>query len=204
MILSIIIIMILTLGTIVGLKRGGIYQFIKMIGIFVVFVLSFLLKNLVATIFLKHFNFIDLTPSISIVFYRIISFILLFFIFRLVLKLILKLSKGLEKILKATIILSIPSKIIGAILGFIEYYVYLFIALLILSLPIFKIDVKGSRLATIILKQTPVVSSIKPISLISDISLDYNDLTEDKLLELLDKYELVSNSDLIKYKNNKE
>ena len=197
MIISIVIIILLMFGIIIGAKRGFTYQLIKMLGIFLVLTLSFLLKNKLSLFFLNHFNFIDLDPAISILFYRGISFIILFFIFRLVLKLILKLSKNFEKILNATIILGIPSKILGAILGFIEYYIYIFIILVILSIPIFKLDLKNSFVANFMLNKTPLLSSNNNVELIDELSLEFNKdvVKEEDIVDILVKHKVIKEED---------
>ena len=197
MIISIVIIILLIFGIIIGAKRGFTYQLIKMLGIFLVLTLSFLLKNKLALLFLNHFNFIDLDSAISILFYRGISFIILFFIFRLVLKLILKLSKNFEKVLNATIILGIPSKILGAILGFIEYYIYIFIILVILSIPIFKLDLKNSFVARFMLNKTPLLSSNNNVELIDELSLEFNKdvVKEEDIVDILVKHKVIKEED---------
>ena len=144
--------------------------FIKMVGIFLILILSYIFKDKLALVFLNHFNFIDINPNVSIIFYRLISFIILMFILKLLLVILLKVSKGFEKFLSATIILGIPSKILGAILGFIEYYIYTFLILLILSLPFTKINVSESKLAITIL-HTPYISNKLDVSLIEDKAL---------------------------------
>ena len=198
MIISIVIIILLMFGIIIGAKRGFTYQLIKMLGIFLVLTLSFLLKNKLALLFLNHFNFIEIDPAISILFYRGISFIILFFIFRLVLKLILKLSKNFEKVLNATIILGIPSKILGAILGFIEYYIYIFIILVILSIPIFKLDLKNSFVARFMLNKTPLLSSNNNVELIDELSLELNkgdEFSETEMVDILVKHKVIKEED---------
>ena len=119
------------MGVIVGAKRGFTYQLIKMISTILVVLLALLLKDFVANIFIDHFNFIDIDPAISIIFYRGIAFIILCFIFKMIFRILLKTSKKLENLLNKTIILGIPSKILGGVLGFIEYYIY---AVIILSI----------------------------------------------------------------------
>ena len=197
MIISIVIIILLMFGIIIGAKRGFTYQLIKMLGIFLVLTLSFLLKNKLALLFLNHFNFIEIDPAISILFYIGISFIILFFIFRLVLKLILKLSKNFEKVLNATIILGIPSKILGAILGFIEYYIYIFIILVILSIPIFKLDLKNSFVANFMLNKTPLLSSNNNVELIDELSLEFNKdvVKEEDIVDILVKHKVIKEED---------
>lgn len=211
MIISIVIIILLIFGIIIGAKRGFTYQLIKMLGIFLVLFLSLLLKNKLALFLLNHFDFIEIDPAISILLYRGISFIILFFIFRLLLRLILKLSKNFEKILNATIILGIPSKILGAILGFIEYYIYIFIILVILNIPIFKLDFKDSSVANFILNKTPFISSNSNVTLIEELAVEFNkgnNASSDKMVDILVKYNVIDKTDadnFIKEKyNNKE
>ena len=191
MILSIIILIFLSFGVILGLKRGFTYQLIKMVGIFLILILSYIFKDKLALVFLNHFNFIDINPNVSIIFYRLISFIILMFIFRVILLIILKISAGFEKFLSATIILGIPSKILGAILGFIEYYIYTFLILLILSLPFTKINVSESKLAITIL-HTPYISNKLDVSLIEDIKDEFDSTNkEENYLKILKKHNII-------------
>ena len=90
MVLSIIIIMFILLGTVVGIKRGFLYQLIKMLSNIIVFVVAILLKNPVADILINNFDIINIDKSISIIFYRAISFILICFILKLVILLVSK------------------------------------------------------------------------------------------------------------------
>ena len=196
MILSIIIIIFILMGVIIGAKRGFIYQLIKMLSTILVVLLALLFKNFVANIFINHFNFIDMNPSISIIFYRGISFIILCFIFKLVFRLLLKFSKRLENILDKTIILGIPSKILGGILGFIEYYIYTVIILSILSIPVFNINVLSSGVARGILKGTPKIYKIDTslFTELQDISNRCNDLCEDEYMEVLRRHGIIKES----------
>ena len=192
MVLSIIIIMFLALGVIIGAKRGVIYQLVKMVSAIVVVVLSLLLKNFVAHIFLNHFNFIDLDPSLSIILYRGIAFIILCFIFRILIRLLLKLSKRFEKLLDKTIILGIPSRILGGLLGFIEYYIYTVIILAILSIPIFEINTLDSGVARFILNKVPRISRIDS-HFFSELQNIYNKCGNkcgDEYTKLLEHYDI--------------
>ena len=194
MILSIIIIMFILLGTIVGVKRGFLYQLIKMLSNIIVFVVAILLKNSVADILINNFDIINIDKSISIIFYRAISFILICFILKLVILLVLKITRVLEKVLEATIVLAIPSKILGGILGFIEYYIYAFIILLVLSIPVFNIDVYKSDVAKFILKETPLVSKNVDISLFEDLKFEYDKgeyANESEYIKILKKHGVI-------------
>ena len=194
MILSIIIVMFIALGTIVGVKRGFLYQLIKMLSNIIVFVVALLLKNTVADILINHFDIINIDKSISIVFYRAISFILICFILKLIITLVLKITRILEKVLEATIILAIPSKILGGILGFIEYYIYAFIILLVLSIPVFNIDVYKSDAAKFILKETPLISKRVDISLFEELKREYDKGTnakEEEYIKILKEHGII-------------
>ena len=194
MVLSIIIIMFILLGTVVGIKRGFLYQLIKMLSNIIVFVVAILLKNPVADILINNFDIINIDKSISIIFYRAISFILICFILKLVILLVLKITRVLEKVLEATIVLAIPSKILGGILGFIEYYIYAFIILLVLSIPVFNIDVYKSDVAKFILKETPLVSKNVDISLFEDLKFEYDKgdiASEEEYIKILKKHGVI-------------
>ena len=194
MILSIIIIMFILLGTIVGVKRGFLYQLIKMLSNIIVFVVALILKNPVADILINHIDIINIDKSISIIFYRAISFILMCFILKLIIILVLKITRALEKVLEATIILAIPSKILGGILGFSEYYIYAFIILLILSIPVFNIDVYKSDVAKYILKGTPLISKKVDISLFEELKREYDKGTsasEEEYIKILKDHGIV-------------
>lgn len=194
MILSIIIVMFIALGTIVGVKRGFLYQLIKMLSNIIVFVVALLLKNTVADILINHFDIINIDKSISIIFYRAISFILICFILKLIITLVLKITRIIEKVLEATIILAIPSKVLGGILGFIEYYIYAFIILLVLSIPVFNIDVYKSDAAKFILKETPLISKRVDISLFEELKREYDKGTnakEEEYIKILKEHGII-------------
>ena len=193
MILSIIILMFLALGTIIGAKRGFTYQLIKMVGTIIIVILAFISKDVVANFLQNNFDFVNLDKHMSILVYKFISFLLVFFILKLLLLLLLKLSKVFEKMLNATIILGVLSKILGGILGFIEYYIYTFIILLILCLPIFKINITDSKIAKIIVKDTPLVSRKINGNLIVELKekIDLKNFDEKEYEKILKKYEVL-------------
>lgn len=197
MILSLIILIFIAMGVIVGAKRGFTYQLIKMIGTILIIIIAYLFKDMFANFLADNFNFINLDKDISIIIYKFISFTLLFMILKFFLIILLKVSKVFEHILNATIILGIPSKILGGILGFIEYYIYAFIILLILCLPIFKIDINKSKVATYILKDTPVISNKLNGSLITDLKEIFNNtnIKESDYKEILEKYKIINKKD---------
>ena len=166
-VVDVIIIALLILGGVAGFKAGVIKKLTDFIGMFVVIILAFYLKNYISVIMyenLPFFNFFGLINGIdalNILLYEVIAFLVIFIALLFVLKVILMLTGLVEKILKATVILSIPSKLLGIIVGVIEMYVYLFLILVIVSLPIFDSSfLKDSKMNNFILNNTPVLSGV--------------------------------------------
>lgn len=168
-VVDIIILIFLGFGALIGFKRGFTKQLVSLVGIFLIIILSFLLKNPVSVFFYNNLPFInfggifkDLTV-INILVYEIIAFFIIFMILTLIFKVLLKVTSVFETILKMTIILGIPSKILGAILGVVQNLIYTFIVLYVINLPTMTIgyDIKNnSKIANIILNNTPVLTSI--------------------------------------------
>lgn len=161
-----VILMILCAG-VVGLKRGFFKQIVMTIGLFIVFVLAFKLKDPLAnwmSLNLPFFNFFGVFEGatiLNVILYQCIAFIILFSILMIVFKIVLAITGFVEKVLKFTIILAIPSKIGGFIVGIIEGYVLMFICLFVLSQPFLRIDVvEASKLREPILGSSPILSNI--------------------------------------------
>ena len=166
-VVDVIIIALLILGGVAGFKAGVIKKLTDFIGMFVVIILAFYLKNYISVIMyenLPFFNFFGLINGIdalNILLYEVIAFLVIFIALLFVLKVVLMLTGLVEKILKATVILSIPSKLLGIVVGVIEMYVYLFLILVIVSLPIFDSSfLKDSKINNFILNNTPVLSGV--------------------------------------------
>ena len=166
-VVDVIIIALLILGGVAGFKAGVIKKLTDFIGMFVVIILAFYLKNYISVIMyenLAFFNFFGLINGIdalNILLYEVIAFLVIFIALLFVLKVVLMLTGLVEKILKATVILSIPSKLLGIVVGVIEMYVYLFLILVIVSLPIFDSSfLKDSKMNNFILNNTPVLSGV--------------------------------------------
>lgn len=166
-VVDVTIIALLILGGVAGFKAGVIKKLTDFIGMFVVIILAFYLKNYISVIMyenLPFFNFFGLINGIdalNILLYEVIAFLVIFIALLFVLKVVLTLTGLVEKILKATVILSIPSKLLGIVVGVIEMYVYLFLILVIASLPIFDSSfLKDSKMNNFILNNTPVLSGV--------------------------------------------
>lgn len=162
-----IIISIIILGAIIGFKQGAIKTLVQFLGLFIVIIISFLLKDKLMVILYKNLPFFDFfgkvrgIQSMNILLYQLISFLITFAGMMFIFKVLLVISGLIEYILKLTIFLSIPSKILGIIVGAIQYYVYIFIALYILTIPIFNIKIlDNSELSPKILNDTPILSKM--------------------------------------------
>ena len=175
---DIIIILIIILGGIIGFKQGAIKKLTSAVGLILVLVISFILKNKLSIYFYENLPFIKLwgvfkgIEVLNVIFYEMVAFLVIASVLTLVYRILLGLTGLIEKFLKATIILSIPSKIIGFFIGLVEYYVWVYIILFILTLPIINLrEVYTSKIASTILKETPIVSEYtnKTLDIYNDI-----------------------------------
>ena len=207
-IIDAVIILFIILGAVVGFKEGFIKKTASLIGLVVITIISFLLKDMISVILsenLPFFNFGGLIKGvemINVIMYELIAFFIVFAALSLILRIILAVTGIVEKLLKMTIILAVPSKILGAIVGAIEYYIYAFIILFIITLPVFNIKiVNESKYKNFILNNTPLVSTLANKTLdtykeVYDAIDSHNgNNTEEvnaKVLDVLLKYDIIS------------
>lgn len=175
-----IILLIILLGGVIGFKEGVIKELTSIIGLVIVVIVSFSLKNYLSVLFyenLPFFNFWGIFKGIqvlNIVFYEMLAFIIIASLLTVAYRILLSITGLIEKILKATIILSIPSKILGFIVGLIEYYIWVYIVLFILTLPVINLkSIYESKTANFIMEKTPFLSKYTEKTL-----KIYNDLYE--------------------------
>lgn len=166
-IVDVIIILMIAMGAIVGFKNGAIKEGTKFIGLFVIIIISFILKDKLMVLlyenmpFFNFFGAIKGIDAINVLLYQLISFIVIFAAFMFILRVLLVVTGLVEWLLKMTIFLSIPSKVIGLFVGALEYYVYLFIILYVLNMPIFGLSlVSESKMGTFMLENTPILSDL--------------------------------------------
>lgn len=162
MIIDILLIIILLFGFVIGFKRGFTKQLVSFLGILIVLILSFILKNPISVFMYKYFPFFSFNgiSSLNILFYEVLSFSLIFGILTVILRILIMITGIFEKVLKFTIILGIPSKILGGILGIIENYIIIFVVLFFISMPIFDINLSDSKISNYMLNNTPILSNI--------------------------------------------
>lgn len=205
--LDLIIIIVLAFGFLIGFKRGFTKQLVISISSILVYILSFILKNPVASILYNNLPFLNFNglKALNIFLYEAVAFILVFIILSICLRLLIKLTSIFEKILKMTIVLGIPSKILGGILGLIQNLIYVFIVLFVLSLPIFSnINIKESKISNIILNNTPIIGNkinktFKLTEEINNIKNNYNNNSDEyneKIINLLVDNDIISNKNI--------
>ena len=186
--LDIFIIVILLFGALLGFKRGIIKQSVVTVGMVLIIMLSFILKNPVSSFMYHHFPFFSFDglyediAVLNILLYEAIAFFIVFSILSTILVIVIKISNSFDKILKLTFIFALPSRILGAVLGAIEYYLLIFIALFILMQPMVGLSdselFKNSKMKDFILEKTPFVSNYVGSTL--DTIEDINIIVKDK------------------------
>ncbi len=166
-IVDVVLIIFILLVGVIGFKNGFINTVISSIGLIVVFVLSFYLKNPIAewlSLNLPFFNFWGAFKDVSIlnvVIYQVIAFFIVFAILITIYGAVVKITNIIERILKFTIILGIPSKILGFLVGLIEGYFLAGVILIIFSLPVLNFEeVKDSSVRSFMFEKTPVMGNM--------------------------------------------
>lgn len=203
-----IILLIILLGGVIGFKEGVIKKLTSIIGLIIVVILSFELKNYLSVFFyenLPFFNFWGIFKGIqvlNIIFYEILAFIIIASLLTIIYRILLSITGLIEKVLKATIILSIPSKILGFIVGLVEYYIWVYIVLFILTLPVINLkSIYESKTATFIMENTPYLSKYtdKTLKIYNDLykiidnrSNKSNEKVNEEALNLLLKHEIIT------------
>ena len=209
-IVDVLIILIIIAGGVSGFKKGFTREFVSFVGIFLVVILSFLLKNPVSSFLYEHlpfFNFGGLfkgITSLNILLYEVIALLIVMSVLIIILKITTMVTKVFETLLKFTIILGIPSKLLGMVVGFVEGFVWVFIGLYILNLPVFNIkEIEESKFKESILQNVPILSSladdtVKVIEEFTDLKNQYDDTNIDsnefnlKTLNVFLKYNVIT------------
>ena len=207
-IIDVIIILFIILGGLVGFKEGGIKKTLSVIGLVLVIVISFTLKNYLSVFFYENLPFFNLwgvfkgIQVLNIIFYEMLAFLIIASVLMLIYRVLLGITGIFEKILKATIILSIPSKILGFIVGLIESYIWVYLALFVLTLPIFNIkDIYESKVSMNIITKTPFLSKYtnKTLDIYNDIynvignrENKTNEQVNEEALDLMLEYEIIT------------
>lgn len=203
-----IIILFILLGGVIGFKEGAIKKTTSIIGVVLVVILSFTLKNYLSVFFYENLPFIDLwgvfkgIQVLNVVFYEMIAFLLIASVLMIVYRVVIALTGLIENFLKATIILSIPSKILGFFVGMLESYIWIYICLFILTLPVFNIkELYNSKKAMFIITKTPILSKYTDqtmeiyndlYSVINNRGNKTNEQLNEETMKLMLEYEIIT------------
>lgn len=160
------IILILISYLAMGSKKGAIKEAISFIGIIIVLIASFMLKNLAGHYLCLYFPFLEFKgtalegiPAFNIFMYQILAFLGVFGILLGFYAILVKGSELVQKLVNMTIILVPVSKVIGAIISGIKCWLILFVILVALSIPLgSKEQFQKSKLTNAIIYKTPIVS----------------------------------------------
>lgn len=209
-IIDIGIIIALILFPIIGWLRGVIKETVSLVGLIIVFIISYTFKEEIGNILCKFLPFLSFSGnikglvSLNILIYQMIGFITIFSILFIAYQIILLVSGLLQNIIKWTKILDKPSKILGAIVGGVSGYLIIF-ALLLVSVVTFQNheEMKKSHLPKLIVYKTPFISNYTKD--ISDTVNNIYDLVEDleneeisinkanlEIIDTMIKYDVVS------------
>lgn len=207
-IIDAIIILLILLGGIIGFKEGALKKLTSAVGLILVVIIAFILKNKLSVYFYENLPFIRLwgvfkgIDVLNIIFYEMVAFLVIASVLTLIYRVLLGITGLIEKVLKATVILSIPSKIIGFFIGLVEYYIWVYIILFVLTLPIINLrEVYTSKTATFILNETPVLSKYtsKTLNIYNDIYTiveNRNDKTNEQIneetMDTMLKYKIIT------------
>ena len=204
-IFSLVFVFFILLIGVLGSKRGILKELVVVLGTILVFVLAFLLKDSLASVFCEYlpfFNFkipLGKLISLNIVFYQLIAFLLLVILFRFILQILIDFTGIFNKIINATIILALPNKIFGFIVGILEGYILAFILLNVIAIPMSGNQMfMESKVRQFVVNDTPILKdSIGGLNVALDeiLSLDSNASQNDndlKVLDILLKYNVVS------------
>lgn len=209
-ILDIAIVLVLIMSAIIGFKRGAIKEIVSLVGIIIVFILAFSLKDVLGNVLCKwlpFFNFagnLEGVTVLNILLYQLIAFLIIYSLLFSVYMIVVKISGVVQKIVHMTIILWLPSKVIGAVVAFITGYVMVFVVLLALLIPLKDTDIfKNSKFANYIVYDTPILASSSEnistsINKIYELGEDLSkgDISKNeanvKTMDILLKYKVVS------------
>lgn len=213
-IIDVVLVLIILCAGIVGFKRGVFKELVMTVGFFLVFIISFKLKDPIAewlSFNLPFFTFKGMTV-LNIILYQVIAFLIIFSIIMVIFRVVLSVTGIFEKILKFTIILGIPSKIAGFIVGLIEGYIVMFVVIFILSQPFLDVGIMdNSKYADRVLNSSPVLTSVvsKTNDAIKEIYVLEKDYSETKnksvfnneTIRIILKYGIVNEDYIIKLKD---
>ena len=166
-IIDIIVILLIAFSAYIGMKKCFVKSLVSFVGIVVVFILAYFMKNPIADWLCLNLPFFNFTGSfrgatiLNVIFYQIVAFIIMFSLLMVAYHVIVRISGLVEKLLKTSFILAVPTKIGGLIVGIFEGIVISLIAIVVLSLPVLKFNlVEDSAIRNYLYNVSPLIGNI--------------------------------------------
>ena len=205
-VLDIAIMAVLIIFIAAGFKNGVIKETVSLVGIIIVFVLAWSLREIIGNMLCLHMPFYAMNgyTFLNVLLYQGLGFLLTFLILLGIFSVLLGVSSAIQKIVNATIILLIPSKLLGAFVSFLKGYIIVFIILLIAIIPFGSNSlIRESKLVNKIVYNSPVLSKYtekitKPAKEINDLidKATHDKITKDEVniegLKIMMRYNVVS------------
>ncbi len=203
------IFVLVLLTVILGYKKGVIKTTVRLLGLIVITIISYVLKGVLANFLIGFMPFFDFggifsdIGSINILFYNGVSFVLIFILLYCILNILVCIAGLVDKVLKATVILYLPDKILGALAGLVEGMIYTFVIIIVLiQIPQTQEYVLESAFASNVINRTPIVRTVLSDTTVTTEEIneliknyeDGDDLTDFhvEVLEVLIKYGMIS------------
>ena len=172
-IVDIIAIVIILIGALSGLKKKTIKSLIQLITLVATAIVAYQLTPLLGNFVIRKlpfFNFAGYADlyTLNIMFYRGVSFVLLFVILYCVLNILLDLSGIVEWLVGKILLIELPDRIIGAILSAVETLFFVFIiGFVMLQNPFTQKFVMDSSFVKTTVEKTPVVAKMFALTTVS-------------------------------------
>lgn len=211
-IVNFIIVFYIGMEVIIGYKNGFFEKKIEFLIYFLIFIVSYLLREPLTLFLCNHLPFFRFdglfrgVSSLNILVYDTISFLLIFTILSIIACVILRITNLTDKIVSLIHFFGLPNKILGALVGLIKslIFLYFFVFLLFCFGNLLDYNMKDSFANKII--KTPILDNVFGNSVyswieITDNALDFEDTSDKNELDknvcvILLKYNIISNDDL--------
>lgn len=210
-VVDIAIIATILMFAVVGMKNGFLKEIISLVGVVIVFILSFIFKEQLGNFLCKILPFftfagfhVEGLVTLNILIYQLVAFFFIFGVLFSIYTLVLKFTGIIQKVIDKTIVFLLPSKIGGLIVGAIEGYILTFVVLMVLTIPLKNVAMfKNSYVLNLMINKTPIISKYTKnlVTIIDDTYILVDGVSDKEMaineanLKMLDgmlKYKIVS------------
>lgn len=207
-VIDILILIFLCFGLVMGWRNGFTRQIVSTLGFILALILSYFLKDIVASLFFRYMPFMSFNglTVINVIFYEFLAFAITLSVLVLLLKILIKATSLFEKLLNITIVLGVPSHILGAVIGAVEYFIITFIVIFFLNLPVFNFGlIRNCKFTNTFLNKKNILNTVCDDTLelydkVNELKEEAKDKTDKsevnvEILQLLVNYKVISHSD---------